>query len=331
MKNKAVILDRDGTLNVDEKGYTHKIEDFKLHEGVIEGLKQLKDYRLFIITNQSGIGRGYYKEQDMHNFNQHLLKELKKHGIKIEEIYFCPHLPEEKCDCRKPKTKFIKEAEKEYNINMKESWVIGDHPWDIQLGNNSGCKTVYLLSGHGAKHLKEAREDNPRYIAANFKQAADYILFNNKNKIIERKDLAALTNKLKKENKKIVTINGSFDILHKGHEKILKEAKKQGDILIIGLNSDSSVKQNKGQDRPINNELNRAKMLANFSYVDYITIFDEKTPIPLLEIIKPAIHVNGSEYGKECIEAETVKKHGGKIHIVNLMKGYSSTNIINNR
>ena len=180
--SKAIFLDKDGTLVVDP-GFVHRVEDFKLHDGVIEGLKLLKDFKFFVITNQSGIGRGFYTEEDMHKFNNHMLKELKKHNIEIEKIYFCPHSPDDNCDCRKPSTKFIKEAEKEFNIELKESWVIGDHDVDIQLAENTGCKSVYLLTGHGVKHLQEARKANPDYIAANFKQAAEYITFNKEQKI----------------------------------------------------------------------------------------------------------------------------------------------------
>jgi D-glycero-D-manno-heptose 1,7-bisphosphate phosphatase len=324
--NKAIFLDRDGTLNVDEKGYTHKVEDFELHEGVIEGLKQFKGYKLIIITNQSGIGRGIYTEEDMHKYNDHMLAEFNKHGIRIEKIYFCPHSPDDDCDCRKPKTKFIKQAEKEFDIDLKNSWVIGDHDLDAFLASNVGAKSVYLLTGHGVKHLDSARSASPDYIAANFSQASDFIIKDNEKKIIPKEKLKDLVEKLK--DKKTVTINGTFDILHLGHEEILKEAKEQGDVLIVGLNSDSSVKQNKGPNRPLNNEQARAKMLANFKFVDYITIFGEETPLELLEIIKPAVHVNGSDYGESCIEAETVKKHGGKIYIVNLIQGYSTTRLI---
>lgn len=172
--NKAIFLDRDGTINIDEKGYTHKIEDFQFHEGVVEGLKLLKEFKLLIITNQSGIGRGYYKEKHMHDFNNHLLDELKKNSIRIEKVYFCPHAPEENCSCRKPNIKFIKEAEKEFNINLKESFVIGDHPHDIELGKNAGCKTIYLLTGHGKRH-KEEIKTKPDFIASNLLEAAEWI------------------------------------------------------------------------------------------------------------------------------------------------------------
>lgn len=129
-------------------------------------------------------------------------------------------------------------------------------------------------------------------------------------------------------DKSVVTINGTFDILHTGHLFILEEAKKQGDILIVGLNSDASVKNNKGDKRPINNETDRAKILSALNVVDYVVIFFEPTPLELLSAIKPNVHVNGSEYGQDCIEADVVKKNGGRIHIVNLMGGFSTTNII---
>jgi len=148
-------------------------------------------------------------------------------------------------------------------------------------------------------------------------------------KIKTRGEIEQIAKELKNQNKTIVTCNGCFDILHIGHIKFLTEAKAQGDILIVGINSDSSVKENKGPERPINNENDRAQVLAAIKVVDYVTIFSEPTPIKLLETIKPNIHTNGEEYGEDCIEAETVKKHNGRIHLVKLKKGLSTTDIIN--
>ena len=147
-------------------------------------------------------------------------------------------------------------------------------------------------------------------------------------KIKTREEIENIAKELKQQGKKIVTCNGCFDILHIGHIKFLTEAKEQGDILIVGLNSDSSVKENKGPDRPINNEDNRAALLSVLEMIDYITIFNEKTPIPLLETIKPNIHCNGEDYGENCIEAKTVKKNKGIIHIIKIVKGYSTTNTL---
>ena len=176
---KAVFLDRDGTLNEDEN-YTHKLEHFKLLPGVIEGLKKLKkDYILIIITNQSGIGRGIFKEDEFHKFNNHLIGDLKKQGIEVKKTYYCPHTPQDNCDCRKPKIKNIKEAVKEFGIDLKKSWMIGDHPCDVELGKNAGTKTIFMLTGHGKKHVNElGKMLSPTFIAKNFNDAADFIIKN---------------------------------------------------------------------------------------------------------------------------------------------------------
>ena len=171
--SKAIFLDRDGTLNVDS-GYAHKIEEFALYDDVIEALTLLKnDFKFIIITNQSGIGREYYTKEDFQKFNDHLVKELKKHNIKIEKTYCCPHIPEDNCNCRKPKITSIKQAEKEFNIDLKNSFMIGDHPCDVELGKNAECKTIYLLTGHGKKQKKDTL--NPDFTANSLLEAAQWI------------------------------------------------------------------------------------------------------------------------------------------------------------
>ena len=177
-KVKAILLDRDGTL-IEDKNYAYKIEDLEILQGVIEGLKKLqKEFIFIIITNQSGIGRGYYTIKDFHNFNNHLIRLLNKENIKILKTYFCPHLREEGCDCRKPNTRYIDEIIKDFNVNIKESWMMGDHPSDIQFGMNAGCRTVFLTTGHGDEHLDELKdlEIKPTLISDNFLEAAKEIL-----------------------------------------------------------------------------------------------------------------------------------------------------------
>ncbi|HLC65525.1 MAG TPA: adenylyltransferase/cytidyltransferase family protein [Candidatus Nanoarchaeia archaeon] len=147
-------------------------------------------------------------------------------------------------------------------------------------------------------------------------------------KIKNRNEIAEVAERLRKEGKKIVTCNGAFDILHLGHIKFLEEAKAQGDVLIVGLNSDSSIKQYKGKDRPVNDQYCRSNLIAALEMVDYVTIFEEADPRALLEAIKPDVHCNGIEYGENCIEAETVRKYGGKIHLIKNYKGISTTKII---
>src|SRR3989344_2891245 len=139
---KAVFLDRDGTINIDT-GYTYKVEDLRLEQKAIQGLKIMQNlgYLLVIVTGQSGIGRGFYTEQDYQRFMEKLSSMLEENGIKIVRDYFCPHHPTEgigkyklDCQCRKPKPRLLEKAAKELKIDLSESWVIGDKTDDIEMG-----------------------------------------------------------------------------------------------------------------------------------------------------------------------------------------------------
>ena len=130
-------------------------------------------------------------------------------------------------------------------------------------------------------------------------------------KIKTQKKLLGIIKELKKERKKIVAYSGSFDILHAGHITAIEEAAEQGDILVMLVNSDTSVKKYKGRRRPIISEKNRIRMLAALEDVDYVTCFDEINPKEIIEKIKPDIYCNGSDWGKNCIEREVVEKNGG--------------------
>lgn len=147
-------------------------------------------------------------------------------------------------------------------------------------------------------------------------------------RLVPRAQLARLSANLKAAGKTLVTLNGSFDVMHAGHLHIIEEAKRQGDVLIVGLNSDASVRGYKGPKRPIVPEGERARMLLALRAVDYVHIFDEAVPMPFLEEVKPQVHVNGSEYGADCIEAPTVKSHGGRIHIVEKIPGLSTSDLL---
>ena len=147
--------------------------------------------------------------------------------------------------------------------------------------------------------------------------------------IVKKEDLKDLLNGLK--NKKIVFTNGCFDILHAGHVKYLKESKKYGDILILGLNSDSSIKRLKGENRPINNEQDRAIVLDELKSVDYVVIFEQDSPIELLNIIKPNIYTKGADYTLDTLpEAQTVINNGGEVKFISFVEGKSTTNVIKN-
>ena len=147
-------------------------------------------------------------------------------------------------------------------------------------------------------------------------------------KLIQPEDLEKKAQELRKEGKTIATLNGSFDLMHAGHLQMIHEASKQADCLIIALNTDASIKKYKSHNRPLIALEQRLQMAAALQFVDFVTYFDETDPCELLKKIRPDTHVNGSEYGEECIEAEVVKEYGGKIHIVQLVPGLSTTNLI---
>jgi len=150
------------------------------------------------------------------------------------------------------------------------------------------------------------------------------------NRILERKEASILIEKLKSEGKKVVFTNGCFDILHVGHLRYLEQAREQGDILVIGVNSDDSVKRLKGPTRPINSELDRAEILAGLKAVDYTVIFTEDTPVEIIDELKPSIHVKGGDYKKEDLpETEVVERNGGEVRILMLVDGKSTTSVVN--
>lgn len=132
----------------------------------------------------------------------------------------------------------------------------------------------------------------------------------------------------KAQGKTIATLNGSFDLLHAGHLHIIYEASTTADLLIVALNSDSSIQKYKNPLRPIISLEYRLKLMAALDFVDYVTTFDETDPRVLLGKIKPHVHVNGAEYGANCIEADVVRENGGRLHIVELVPGLSTSAII---
>ena len=159
---KAVFLDRDGVVNEDF-GYVGKIEDFKFKDGIFELLKLLQDlgYALFIVTNQSGIARGYYSKEDFLKLSEWMIEELKKRDLFIKDIEYCPHHPDitGECECRKPKPGMILNLAKKYNITLKDSILIGDKLSDIEAGKNVGIKKLYLVEHSLFSIIEKIKKD----------------------------------------------------------------------------------------------------------------------------------------------------------------------------
>ncbi|MDU1912106.1 D-glycero-beta-D-manno-heptose 1,7-bisphosphate 7-phosphatase [Fusobacterium sp.] len=160
---KAILLDRDGTINV-EKDYLHKIEDFEFEKNVVEALKIFSSlgYTMAVVTNQSGIARGYYTEKDLEKLNEYIKKELEKQGVIIEKFYYCPHHPENgvgkykiDCICRKPNTGMLEAAIKEFDIDRRVSFMVGDTIADIDAGSRAGLTPILVKTGHGMETLEK--------------------------------------------------------------------------------------------------------------------------------------------------------------------------------
>ena len=143
-KRRAIFVDRDGTLNYD-RGYTHKLSDLKIYDDIIPLLMDYyeKNFLIIVITNQSGIGRGYYTVDEMESFNREIARELIYKGIKIEDFFYCPHTPDQGCRCRKPETGLIEEASIKYDIDISNSVVIGDRESvDGEMARKLGMKFI---------------------------------------------------------------------------------------------------------------------------------------------------------------------------------------------
>lgn len=148
-------------------------------------------------------------------------------------------------------------------------------------------------------------------------------------KIKNREELRKIVEDLKKEGKIVVFTNGCFELLHPGHIELLERAKSLGDILIVGINSDNSVRQIKGEKKLIFDEESRLRLVASIGVVDYVVLFDEVTPENIIRELKPNIHVKGGDYKIEDLpEAKVVERYGGKVYIFPLLPGFSTTRII---
>lgn len=182
--NKAVFMDRDGTLNEDP-GYLGDPKQVKLFSDTGKSLALLKnDYNflLIVISNQSGVARGLITVDDVESVNAEINNQLKKFNVKIDAFYYCPFHPEfnneEECSCRKPSPKMILDAAKEYNIDISKSYLIGDTIADLEAGNNSCIKSILVKTGYGAKSFSILQKENnfPTFVAENLFEASKFII-----------------------------------------------------------------------------------------------------------------------------------------------------------
>ena len=173
----AVFLDRDGTVNVDY-GFVSKPEDVKLLPGVCEAIRCLNQERIpvFIISNQSGVGRGLYGLEAVAAVNREVERQLAGEEAAVKAFYFCPHAPEAGCDCRKPKLGMLKKAQREWGVDLAKSYVVGDKPSDAELGRNAGGKGIIVLTGQSRREEVASWAVPPYYVARNLLVAVEWLL-----------------------------------------------------------------------------------------------------------------------------------------------------------
>lgn len=173
MANRAVFLDRDGTV-AEDVGYCSSPEDFRLFVTTVPAIKLLRQhgFRVIIVTNQSGIGRGYFTEEILAEIHRQMQAELSRGGASVDAIYYCPHHPDDSCQCRKPRPQLVLRAARDHDIDLGCSFVVGDQPGDIELGKAVGCRTLLIEDLPSTSDKKV----NPDTTVADLLAAAQWIL-----------------------------------------------------------------------------------------------------------------------------------------------------------
>jgi len=240
---KVIFLDRDGTINV-EKDYIYKSEDLVFEEGSIEALKTFKNlgYILIVVSNQSGIARGYFTEADLNIFNNNMNEILKKNGVEITEFYCCPHHPDgigkykKVCECRKPNNKMIEDAIEKYNIDRAKSYMIGDKISDIGAGLKSNLKTVLVKTGYGLKDMEKI-DKNETLICENLKDFSEILKREKLNELMfEEFSKKVQIKNVVMDSRKV--IKGSLFFAINNGNSYVKDVLDKGASLVIADNTD---------------------------------------------------------------------------------------------
>jgi histidinol-phosphate phosphatase family protein len=186
VKTTAVFLDRDGTVIFD-RNYLSSPGQVKLYSFAAESINKLRSagFKIIVVTNQSGIGRGIFTEKDLRKVNEKFLFLLKTTGAKIDALYYCPHVDSDECSCRKPKIGMVLRGAADFNIDLKKSYTVGDSIRDYLLGFNMSGKGIFVLTGHGRKQRNDLVKEKvkPLVVCRTLKQAANFIIKDAKKKL----------------------------------------------------------------------------------------------------------------------------------------------------
>jgi D-glycero-D-manno-heptose 1,7-bisphosphate phosphatase len=179
-ERRAVFLDRDGTVT-EEVGYLNHLSRFRLLAGAAAAIRRLNEALLpvIVVTNQSGVGRGYFPETLVTEAHEQMKRELAADGAKLDGVYYCPHVSADDCECRKPKAGMLKQAAKDLNLDLQRCFVVGDRHGDVEVAHRVGARSILVRTGYGegelAWHMKDW-ENQPNYVATHLPEAVDWIL-----------------------------------------------------------------------------------------------------------------------------------------------------------
>lgn len=326
----TVILDRDKTINEDP-GYLNDPEKVALMPRAAEGVKLLNAFGIpiFVATNQSGVARGLISLAQLEAVNARISALLAAEGAAVGGFFVCPHGDADNCDCRKPKPGLIHQIAAKHSLSGERTFLIGDRARDLECGAVQGMRGILVgeeetvVPQNCVFRARDLHEAASFVLETIFEEQAASHFYESREKFFPELE------RVRKAGKKVIFTNGCFDLLHSGHVQLLAQARALGDYLVLGLNSDRSVRALKGPSRPVNSERDRARILSQLPYIDAVVVFDEDTPIELMKAIQPDIQVKGGDYVKEKLpEYEVMRAMGKEIVILPFRKGYSTTEIL---
>ncbi len=358
---KAVFLDRDGTL-IQDKDYLGDPARVVLEEGAAEAVARLNrhGFAVVLVSNQSGVARGLYTEDDVAAVHQRLTGLLADRHARLDALYYCPHHPDgvveayrQDCTCRKPAIGLFRRAAEACGIELEGSYMIGDKQTDMEAARRGGLTGILVRTGYGQREwracLQEAHTAKPDRVALDLAEAVAFVLWAEKHlaldELSEPQDggpdffwsckwlslpfLSKCLDAHRRRSDRIVLANGVFDLLHPGHVGYLEAARELGDVLVVAVNDDRSVRELKGQGRPVLPVEDRVEIVSALACVNYCVVFSERTVDRLVEALRPDFHAKGTDYDEGSVpERGTVTRYGGRVRIVGPGKGWATTQLL---
>ena len=318
-------------------------------------------FAVVLVSNQSGVARGLYTEEDVAAVHQRLTDLLAHRHARLDALYYCPHHPDgvieeyrQDCPCRKPGLGLYRKAAETCDIEIEGSYMIGDKLTDMEAARRGGLTGILVRTGYGQKEwracLQEPDTVKPDRVALDLAEAVEFVFWAEKHfaseelsdlkesggpaflwscKWLSLPFLKMCLDAHRRRGQRVVLANGVFDLLHPGHVGYLEAARELGDVLVVAVNDDRSVRDLKGQGRPVLSVEDRVEIVSALACVDYCVVFSERTVDRLLETLRPDFHAKGTDYDEESVpERDTVIRYGGRVRIVGPGKGWGTTQLL---